>query len=459
MKVRSGGTDIETRDYHFIEDGARIEIKWQLCLPDGSLVTHFTRMKTPPLKTKRQRREALRELRARAEKTAERLMREKEDDAAAAEGMRIWRGDDLVSEYIDSVSAPRLEDDPSIRDSTRKRYRYLLRRVRELTSGLPISALTVDAEKSRTMQNILLEAEREHGTTSASGVRSVLYRYVLRELVIDGVVEEGNLPIMDVSWRHIDKGTSRRSNARRAGKTMADDVIVISPEERARVVRWLLSDPCQVSAHYGRMSPKEASAQRRSLVELTLLQATCGFRLIELMTLTAGHVSVDGDGYAVVDVTKDASKTGRGRRVGMFDEEFGAAVSERLIARVDGLGPDDYVFPSSMTGGRWDMDNARHALRRFYDEMAEAVDVPTLRLVSTHVWRASLNCEYEELHARGASGFDADTRAALFGHSVSVQERYYTAGLTPEQQRDRAGLSRLRASEGAGRVLRFRRPA
>ena len=105
------------------------------------------------------------------------------------------------------------------------------------------------------------------------------------------------------------------------------------------------------------------------------------------------------------------------------------------------------------------MDNARHALRRFYDEMAEAVDVPTLRLVSTHVWRASLNCEYEELHARGASGFDADTRAALFGHSVSVQERYYTAGLTPEQQRERAGLSRLRASEGAGRVLRFRRLA
>lgn len=459
MEMRPGGTDIETREYHFIDGGARIEIKWQLCMQDGSITTHFTRMKAPQLKTKRQRRDALRELRAKAEKTAERLMCKVEDDVAAAQGRRVWRDDALLSEYIDKVSSPRLEDDPSIRDSTRQRYRYLLRRVRELTAGLPISAITSETDKSRTVQNLLLKAERGHGTTAAVGIRSILVRYVLKELVIDGVVEEGHLPITDVSWRRIDKGTSRRSEARRSGLAIADDVIVVTPEERARVVRWLLEDPCEVVGQYGRMTLKEASAQRRALVEITLLQATCGFRLTELMTLTARHVSVDSDGYAVVEVTPEASKTGRGRRVGMFDGEFGAAVSERLLARVDRLGPDDYVFPSSMTGKRWNIDNARHAMRRFYDEIADVTDVPTLRLVSTHVWRASLNCEYEELHARGLSGFDADTRAALFGHSVSVQQRYYTAGITPEQQRDWAGLPHGSASKQSGRVIHFRRTA
>ncbi|MGN0287481.1 MAG: hypothetical protein ACI4B6_07420 [Atopobiaceae bacterium] len=115
MEMRPGGTDIETREYHFIDGGARIEIKWQLCMQDGSTTTHFTRMKAPQLKTKRQRRDALRELRAKAEKTAERLMCKVEDDVAAARGRRVWRDDALLSEYIDKVSSPRLEDDPSIR--------------------------------------------------------------------------------------------------------------------------------------------------------------------------------------------------------------------------------------------------------------------------------------------------------------------------------------------------------
>lgn len=56
MEIRPGGTDIETRELHTLDDGARIEIKWRLCMPDGTLTTHFTRMKAPAMKTKRQRR-------------------------------------------------------------------------------------------------------------------------------------------------------------------------------------------------------------------------------------------------------------------------------------------------------------------------------------------------------------------------------------------------------------------
>jgi hypothetical protein len=65
--------------------------------------------------------------------------------------------------------------------------------------------------------------------------------------------------------------------------------------------------------------------------------------------------------------------------------------------------------------------------------LANKLDIPSLTLNLTHVWRATLVSEYASLAARGQCSLDDTTRAELFGRTEGVERDFYLAGVTPEE--------------------------
>lgn len=457
--LKPGESTIEDAEAHRMGDG-RAEIIWWVVMPDGKAAKHFTRKRvpasveerTPTGRVSHDWRAVTQELRASAERQARRILERCRDEQASAQGTRVWRETDSAVAYISKVSVPALMDNPDIRDSTRRRYRYLLKGVEELVGGMTIGDMLLP----RTPKSLLKRAERLHGSTAAAGMASMLSQYVYGEMIVDRLIEQNPMLLPGNRFRShgVNKGSSRRNQAQRDGAEEAGEVLVATPEQRARVVRWLLGQQPR-KGHYGRLTAEQYEYQQRALADLTLVQATMGLRIGEALTLTAGHVGRDSDGLATVEVTPSHSKTRRGRVVGTFDPAFGRAVSERLLARCEGLGPGDYVFASPMARGLWNEANARKPLRRLYDELADACDAPVLRERFTHVWRGTLNTEYAQLYAEGRSGMDETTRTALFGHSAEVERKYYTAGISPEQQRARATRSALVIGDGPENFMRL----
>lgn len=72
----------------------------------------------------------------------------------------------------------------------------------------------------------------------------------------------------------------------------------------------------------------------------------------------------------------------------------------------------------AVTGLR--INNAQHAIKKLYHELADALGIPLLDKVSTHVWRATLNTEWMQ------KGVPDLIRSAYFGHSPEVNRSYYT---------------------------------
>lgn len=411
-------------------------------MPNGKPAKHFTRKRidaaieerTPTGRTAHERKVLTQELRACAEKQAKRILEAKKDEEAAAQGTKVWRKTDSAAAYIREVSMSELMDNPEIRDSTRVRYKYQLRAVEKLVGTMTIGDMLLP----RTPQNLLRRAEREHGSSAARGMASMLSQYVYGEMIVDRLIEYDPMLLPKNRFKNhgINKSTGRRNQEQREGREEPGQVRVVTPEERVRVILYLLNYPYR-KCQRGRLMPEQYEYEQRTLVDLTLVQATMGLRVGEALTLTADRVTRDSMGLAVVEVTPSHSKTKRGRIVGTFDPVFGEEVSTRLLKRCEGLGADDYIFASPMAHDIWYEANSRKPIRRLYDELADACDVPVLRERLTHIWRASLNTEYAELYTEGRSGMDESTRTALFGHSAKVEREYYTAGISPEQQRAR----------------------
>ena len=103
----------------------------------------------------------------------------------------------------------------------------------------------------------------------------------------------------------------------------------------------------------------------------------------------------------------------------MLDERVAERVRKRLEEA--GKAPDALLFPAPAAPGKeWDLNNAEHAIKKLYHELADALDIPLLNEVSTHVWRATLNTEWLN------KGVPEIQRAAYFGHSPEVNRSYYT---------------------------------
>ena len=138
----------------------------------------------------------------------------------------------------------------------------------------------------------------------------------------------------------------------------------------------------------------------------------------EARLLTLADMGEEGSVLSVT-VTAEVSKTYRGRTIPVTDER----VAERMRRRMEEADDDAeaLLFPApAASGSVWDLNNAEHAIKKLYRELADELDIPLLREVSTHVWRATLNTEWMQ------RGIPEVIRSAYFGHSPEVNRNYYT---------------------------------
>lgn len=327
--------------------------------------------------------------------------REKAEERLKAEGrVGAWKPDSLIVEYMREVSVPAVKG-ADLRERSVEKYLYILDLLEDEFAGLSIR----DAVRFRRLEAILKKIARERGAETARQARNVISKWVVQQLIRDELVEANPLAGMAIPLGSVKKSSKTGG-------------VALTEVEYERVLKYLLAiDPGDVVApKRGRYTKADRAAMRRNVVELTLLQATTGLRIGEALSLTCEDVADDGE-IVSVTVTAERSKTHRARTVPVLDDR----VVERLRARVASAKGQGLVFPAPASpDSPWDQANAQKAVRDLYDEVAEEIAVETLRGVSSHVWRATLNTRAMN------AGVPVEVRAAYFGHTAIVNRAAYT---------------------------------
>ena len=362
-------------------------MKWSIRLPDGLTLRRDTRGKM----TKG-------ELRAKARRQAE--------DLKATFGQQnSWRSSDLFGDYVKFEAMKAVKESPRIRDTTRERYVLCLSIASEALGKYPIA----DALRAGNFGKALSTIAQKHGTTTARQVRKVVNKWVIQPLILSGVLASN--PIAGLSF---DLPEHKASNKPDGGKGLTES-------EWTRAVNCLLSADWRSILNEdtpirGKYSRHQLANVRRSIIEMTALQAATGLRIGEARSLTWGEVGQD---CTTVEVTSDASKTHRGRIVPVLESR----VASMLQRRREDFGDHGLVFPSPATDDpwrEWDKSNCSKAVRALYEQMAEECGLELLRTARSHVWRSTLHTI-----ARN-KGIPIEIRAALFGHDPETARRYYT---------------------------------
>lgn len=380
-----------------VKTSKRVEwtMQWYINI-DGTITKHFTRHKGGTANDCRQQ----------AREHADRLR-----ELARLPGEGAWTLYSAMDEFVERVCAPAVADndyDRPLRPKTQARYLRCLELFRAQIGATRIIDAVVPAKLSDTFKAIATA----HGNPSAKQAAKVVSKYVMDVAVAKQVIDHNPLRPLTISV------TVAEDRVRpHRGDTKPKGGQALSPEERARVVDYLLAlDP--TSPARKRWTAEQQTAKRACLIDITLTQATCGLRIAEARRLTRADVS-EHDGLMWLTVTEEVSKTHRGREVPVIDERVAERLRGRLahIVRPAASAP---VFPAPVTGKVWERGNCQKAVRAFYDELADTLGIPQLHDVATHTWRATLNSEWADL------GISAERRAAYFGHSIEVNRARYT---------------------------------
>lgn len=385
------------------------EMQWFINL-DGRVSKHCTRTVGGTMNDCKQR----------ARKSADRLR-----ELAHLPGEGGWNIFAHMDAFVSKVCVAEVTENRyarPLRPQTQLRYLRCLELYREQASGMPIADAIVPAKLSAAFKAIATE----HGNPTARQAAKIVSRYVLEVARNMRIIEHNPLrPLtIEVTVPEASVKPHRGQGKPKGGQAL-------TPTDRKRVVDYLLALDPHMPARK-RWSAADMTAKRATLIDMTLIQATCGLRVSEVRTLTREHV-YERDGLLIIEVTAEISKTHMGREVPVFDER----VARRLRDRLEHLlkAPDQPVFPAPVAGGIWDQRNCQRALAAFYDELADALSLPLLHEARTHVWRTTLNSELRD------KGVPAEWRAAYFGHSVEINRRRYT---------DFVDFSALRAQVTAG---------
>lgn len=319
--------------------------------------------------------------------------------AAGTEG--AWKPTSQMSDYIAKVSVPAVRAS-ALRGRSKTKYEHLLNILQDEFRGYAIH----DAVRFRRLETVLKNVAREHGTESARNTRNVLSKWVLQQLIRDEVIVANPLAGMS-----IDLGREKKTGKAEGGKALTGD-------EYERALTYLLGVDVEAveAPKRGRFTTADRVEHRRTTVELTLLQASTGFRIGEALGLRVSEVEDDGKTMTVT-VPAEHSKTHRGRTVPVLD----ARVAERIRERLKAAGGRELVFPApAVPDSKWDQSNAQKAVKKLLREVSEACSIPLLAEVSSHVWRATLNTRAMN------AGVPAEVRAAYFGHDAEINKSSYT---------------------------------
>ena len=366
-----------------------LTMQWRVCLWNGRVERHVTEVKTTRATDVRQRAKA----------SARTLL----DGTSTGS----WRRDSELSAYIERESIPAIERNQfpkPLRPNTQLRYTHVLGLLADQLRGMPIA----DAARPRQLNDALAAIASTNGTATARQCAKVASKYVMRRLVTDEVIEHNPLRDLDLELpEHVAKKKPKGGRA-------------LTPEQRRAVVEWLLAYEPEAAPKpkRGRYTAEQRTAIRERAVEVTLLQAETGLRISEACNLRRRDVDADVDPLTVT-VTPEVSKTHKGRTVPVMDPRVADRVRERLTrAPQSDTAP---VFGAPAFPDRvWDPSNRQKAVKALYAEMADALDIPLLREVSSHVWRATLNTEWMQ------RGVPDALRAAFLGHGEDVNRSSYT---------------------------------
>ncbi len=370
------------------KDGGVLSMQWRVCLPNGKTERHVTELKTTRVS----------DVRRRAKRMAQALV------AGTTTGS--WTPASSFADYVERESVAAVQANQyakPLRPRTQERYVHVLRLLAREMQGMAIA----DACRPRQLNDALASIAAEHGTATARQCAKVASKYVMRRLVTDEVIVANPMRDLDLELPQV------------VAKAKPKGGQALTPDERARVVDHLLAmDPSTDAGRRGRYTAEQRTARRRAVIDLTLLQATCGLRINEACSLTTDDVDLAADPVTVT-VTESVSKTHKGRTVPVMDERVAERVRERA-ERAEQAG-DGLLFPApTEPGSAWDASNRQKAVKSLYKELAVELDIPLLATVSSHVWRATLNTEWM------LRGVPDVLRAAFFGHGVDVNVASYT---------------------------------
>ena len=343
--------------------GSTVYIRWSGRLPDGTL--HRARTQAATVGEARRRAKVM-----------------WVDILSSVGSGGQWRGSSAMTDYIAEVSIPAIE---GAELAPRTIYRY--REVADLLKAAFTGRSIADSTTFRALEAALQAIGRQRGRGTATQAKSVLSRYVLQQLVRDGVL------------------TAR----------------ALTAAEYQRVLEWLLDlDPAEgvEAPKRGPYSREDRVAVRRAAADLTILQATTGMRITEARQSTWEDAEIGGTADAPtmhITISAERAKTRRGRTVQILDDR----AAKHLIARRQTVGGRYIIGSPAAPDTEWDRDNAQKIIAALYREIARECDAPLLETARSHVWRTTLNSLTE-------STLSAAIRAAHFGHSTEENARSYT---------------------------------
>lgn len=249
-----------------------------------------------------------------------------------------------------------------------------------------------------------------HGSETARQARTVLNRYVYREMEDDGLIDRSPLA-----------GKADRVRlGQMKGQVKAENPALPADQYDA-ILEYLLGINADDGVPPKRMQKRLIAAwraRRRTAVDLTLLQMTTGLRFTECRTLEPLEVVPNAARGVSVHIPKRKAKNHRERIVPILDDR----VAERIAKRAKKTQAGGYVLGAPADDRKlWDQSNASKAIVALYADIADATQVEPLRSkFRSHGWRATLNMLYFHL--------PASIRAAWFGHTEAVNDTNYTRG-------------------------------
>lgn len=330
-------------------------------------------------------------------------------EAARLPGDGAWTRDSRMADFVRKVAIPKVQANEyakKLRHRSIESYVHRLELFAQAVGRKTIASAVVPSTIEKTLKSIAAK----NGNPTAKYVRKCINKYLMNELVRRQIIEHNPL-----------RSFSVEATVAKEDEEPQEEYVPPSNAERKRVVEHLLTMDCSAPARK-RWSAEQQTAKRTTLCEMTLLQATYGFRIGEIRHMRLRDVQVV-DGVTCIVVPKEVSKTDKSRVVPLVDPR----VAERIERRVERLsgGPEGdraLLFASPVAGKLWEAGNCNRSLKKFYQELAaergiKALDYPGKL---THIWRTALNREWTGL------GISDAWRSAYLGHGEEVNREYYT---------------------------------
>lgn len=329
-----------------------------------------------------------------------------------------WTPSSKVSEFIDKVSTPSIENDARLRDSSRARYLAVIKyAVGECTrhdhpaslAGRTLHDITHHQDAFIRLEACVLEVARLHGSETARQMRNVIEKHLMKQLIRHGLIRQHENPLAGMPIAY---GTNKTTNKPSGGHALAE-------ADYDRVLAYLLAiDPAEgaVKPKRGPYTLDDRIAMRRNIVDATLLQAVTGMRITETCTVEPHEVKDNAQGGVNIYIPPEKAKTGVARTVTVLD----ARVAARIRDRRDGAVTGQYIIgaPSDPTK-RWEPSNRDKRARALYKEMSVSLGIDLMEAeFRSHGWRTTLNMLYNHLPDH--------IRASWFGHGVDVNHSNYS---------------------------------